>query len=71
MESSKEEVKKVEAEVKALPLRQIIIETNGKDVRLVKAEVAGTIELTAILQLIISFINKEVAPEAPKEEVKA
>lgn len=71
MENTKEEVKKVEAEVKALPLRQIVIETNGKDVRLVKAEVAGTIELTAILQLVIEFINKKVAPEAPKEDVKA
>lgn len=58
-------------EVKVQPFRQILIETNGKEVKLVKAEVAGTIELTAILQLVIEFINKKVTPEAQKEEVKA
>lgn len=40
------------------PNRQIIIETNGNVVRVVKADVAGKIELTAILQTIINNIDK-------------
>ena len=40
------------------PMRQIIIETDGSGINLVKAEVAGNIELTAILQAMIQFINR-------------
>jgi translation initiation factor IF-2 len=38
--------------------RQIIIETDGNQVRIIKADVAGKIELSAILQTIISNIDK-------------
>ena len=38
--------------------RQIIIETDGNQVKIVKAEVAGKIELVAILQTIINNIDK-------------
>jgi len=40
------------------PMRQIIIETNGNDIRLVKAEVGGKIELVGILQGLITFLNQ-------------
>lgn len=50
-------------EQQVAPLRQIVIETNGRDVFLKKAEVAGPIELTALLQIIIEFVNR-------KDEVK-
>jgi len=45
------------------PMRQILIETDGTSIKLVKAEVAGVIELTGILQNLINFINK------PKQDV--
>ena len=38
--------------------RQIIIETDGDQIKIVKADVAGKIELTAILQMIINNIDK-------------
>jgi len=34
---------------KELPMRQIIIETNGNIARIIKADVAGSLELRAIL----------------------
>ena len=40
------------------PVRRIIIETDGKNVRLVSAEVSGEIELMAILQIVINYLNK-------------
>ena len=39
-------------------MRQIIIETDGNSIKVVKAEVGGSIELTGILQNLINFINK-------------
>jgi len=39
-------------------LRQILIETDGNKVHIVKAEIAGKIELVAILQTIINNIDK-------------
>lgn len=39
-------------------IRQIIIETDGNSITLTKAEVSGNIELTAILQNLISYINR-------------
>jgi len=42
-----------------LPMRQIIIETDGTNIRLVKAEVGGKIELIGILQGLIGFLNQE------------
>lgn len=40
-----------------LPLRQIIIETDGNDIKILKAEVSGKIELIAILQNVINYLN--------------
>lgn len=40
-------------------MRQIIIETDGNDIRLIKAEVSGSIELKAIFQSLINFMNKD------------
>jgi hypothetical protein len=39
-------------------MRQIIIETDGNQINLVKSETAGKLELTAILQNLIVFINQ-------------
>lgn len=46
-------------EVPPVKTRQIIIETDGNTIQLVKAEVSGKIELSAILQNVISFINQQ------------
>jgi len=40
------------------PNRQIIIETDGNNIKLVKADVAGKIELVAVLQAVINNIDK-------------
>jgi hypothetical protein len=42
----------------APPLRQIVIETDGTDIHLLKAEVGGKIELIGILQTLISYLNQ-------------
>ena len=39
-------------------MRQIIIETDGNNINLVKAEVSGKIELIGILQGLIGFLNQ-------------
>ncbi len=41
-------------------MRQIIIETDGNKIKIVKAEVAGNVELIAILQLILNDINQKL-----------
>lgn len=38
-------------------MRQIIIETDGNNIHLIKAEVSGSIELEAILQNLLVYIN--------------
>ena len=40
-------------------VRKIIIETNGNDLKIVKAEVGGSIEFVAILQTLIGYINNQ------------
>ena len=55
----KEEPKKVEENPQPqVKMRQIIIETDGSSIRLVKAETAGSIELIGILQNLIGFLNQ-------------
>jgi hypothetical protein len=55
-----EEGKVADKEVKETPkMRQIIIETDGNTVNLVKAEVSGVIELSGILQRLMEFLNKQ------------
>jgi len=40
-------------------LRQILIETDGNDIKLLKAEVSGKIELIAIFQNLIVYLNTQ------------
>lgn len=48
---------KQEPKVQEQPkMRQIIIETNGNDINIIKAEVAGSLELKAILQGLVNRI---------------
>lgn len=44
---------------KEIPMRRIVIETNGADIKLVEANVAGIIELVAILNAVIGFVSKK------------
>lgn len=39
-------------------MRQIIIETDGDNIHLAKADVSGRIELIGILQSLIGFLNQ-------------
>ena len=39
--------------------RKIVILTNGNDIKLEKAETAGRLELLAVLESLIGFINKK------------
>ena len=54
---TKEKAPKKE-EASAPKMRQIIIETDGNNIHLVKAEVTGKIELIGVLQNLIAFINQ-------------
>ena len=54
----KEQIKKQE-ETNIIKKRQIIIETDGSKIDLVKAEVAGSIELIATLQAVIGFLLQQ------------
>jgi hypothetical protein len=54
-EIAKIEEPKIEEKPK---MRQIVIETNGSDVHLVKAEIAGTLELESIFLAILSTLKK-------------
>lgn len=56
-EEKNEDKKQVKEE--APKKRQIIIETNGSDIDIVKAEIAGSLELTAILESILRKINNK------------
>lgn len=38
-------------------MRQIVIETDGNNIKLVSADVSGRIELIAILQNLINYLN--------------
>jgi len=40
------------------PMRQIIIETDGDNINLVKADVGGKLELIAVLQTLFNFLTK-------------
>ena len=45
-------------ENKKVAMRQIIIESDGNSVNLVRADVAGRIELIGILESLIGFLKK-------------
>jgi len=42
---------------KKAPLREILIQTDGNSINIVRADVAGNLELVAILSTIINKIN--------------
>jgi hypothetical protein len=46
------------AESSEKKMREIIIETDGNNIHLRKADVSGRIELVAVLQNLIAFLNK-------------
>ena len=52
-EEKKQPEKKEEA-----PARQIIIETDGNNIKVIKAEVAGNFEFKGILQALLDNFNK-------------
>ena len=69
---------KENVEKKVPAMRQIIIETDGKSVNLAKAEVYGPIEMVAILNMVINFVqnqgsasNEAGIPEGTKAEEAA
>lgn len=51
--SKKEEKKQDEAQ----KMRQIIIETDGNKINIAKAEVAGQLELIAIINSVLAFLT--------------
>jgi len=55
-------MEKKEKKQEEVKMRQIIIETDGSKINLVKAEVAGKLELVAILNILLNDMNKP-APE--------
>ena len=61
MEDKKQEpTPKIEEKVeKKEKMRQIIIETDGDKIGLVKAEVSGRIELVGVLENLISYLNQQ------------
>lgn len=49
--------KKEEQTPEVTKWRQIVIETDGNEVRLAKAEVAGNLELMAALQAVVGYLT--------------
>jgi len=47
-------VEKPKEEQKVAPMRQVIIETDGSNINLVKNETAGVLELQAVLSTILN-----------------
>lgn len=43
----------------ASKMRQIILETDGNNIRIVKADVAGSLEFIAILQSVIGQLSQQ------------
>ena len=52
------EVKKEEKKEEK-KMRQIIIETDGNTIKITKTEVAGKIELIAILENVVNYLKKD------------
>lgn len=57
-ESTQEEAKKNESKQEALKWRQIIIETDGSNIRITKAEAFSNLELEGILRKILKQFEK-------------
>lgn len=54
----REEVTILGTKIAVPPMRQIILETDGTNIRIVKSEASGKIEFIAILQAVIGFLNQ-------------
>ena len=52
------EQKKEQLKVEAPKMRQIIIETDGNNISITKADMAGKLELIAILGTLLNDLNK-------------
>ena len=50
---------KKQEEEKKPKMRQIIIETDGNNINLIKAEISGTLELQAILSGLLNSIKNK------------
>ena len=60
MDNKKQEQSKQQEQSSQLPqpkMRQIIIKTDGNNINILKAEVAGNLELIAILSSILNKLN--------------
>lgn len=42
-----------------VPMRRIVILTDGNNIKIDKAEVSGKLEFVAILQTLINYINQQ------------
>jgi hypothetical protein len=58
MAKNEEKIVKKENETTLPKMRQLVIETNGTDIHIKTDETSGRIELMAILQSIIGFLNQ-------------
>ena len=54
MSEKKEEKKDAKPEAQASKMRQIVIETDGNNINIVKNEMAGGLELAAVLQTLLA-----------------
>ena len=54
---SKEQKEQSQEQPKELPKREIIIETDGNDIKIKKADVAGSLELKAILMALLDNLK--------------
>lgn len=54
-------------DIKEIPIRQVILETNGDMVRIAKAEISGLIELGAILRIALEHVTNMVSALKDKE----
>jgi tRNA threonylcarbamoyladenosine modification (KEOPS) complex Pcc1 subunit len=52
-----EKTPEAEKAPEAPKMRQIVIETNGSDISILRAEVAGSLELAAILEALLRKIR--------------
>ncbi len=57
MEKEQQQQPQEERQTKELPKREIIIETDGNSINIKKAEVAGSLELKAILMTLLDNLK--------------
>lgn len=69
-ETKKEESEETKESSQTKATRKIVIETDGSFINLVQAQVAGDIELIAILQEVINSLKNKQAENAKKLQEK-